>query len=81
MERNAVVAARRDRDAERDQLLGLDVERVGRERRLGERRKLLHYFGRADAQIPQIGAQPLGRRGPVRRLHGGLLCRFEVSAG
>jgi hypothetical protein len=53
VEGNAIVAADRDGNAERNQFLGLGVQRLGRQRRLRNRRKRLHDLGRTAAQIFQ----------------------------
>jgi hypothetical protein len=51
---NAIVASRRDRDAERDQLLGLGVERVRDSCRLRHTGERLHNIRRTTAQFTQL---------------------------
>ena len=55
METDAAVAVRGDAERERNQLLGLLVERAVAGCRLGERGECLHGVGNAAAQLLQVG--------------------------
>jgi hypothetical protein len=68
VKRDAVVASHRDRDGERDQFLGLGVQGLGGERRLGDAGKRLHHLGRAAPQAPQLRRQLFCGFGPARHL-------------
>src|SRR5579864_7834866 len=80
VEGNAIVAARRDRDRERDQLFRLDVERARRERGLRDPREALHHVACAGAQMAQFAAEMLGQSGPVVRSHVSLLSSEKRAA-
>jgi hypothetical protein len=66
---DAVVAAHCDRDRQRDQLLGLGVERLGGERGLRDGGEGLHHLARPTAQAPQVGAEILRQRRPILLRH------------
>ena len=73
VEGDAIVATRRHRNRQRDQFLGLDVQRARRERALREGGKALHDVGGPAAQVAQFAAEVLGRVRPIGDVHRFLL--------
>src|SRR5260221_13240920 len=65
MKGDAVVAAHSHRDAERDQFLGLAVERLRNGRCLCNVRKGFHDFGCRAAEAAELGAQFGGFLRPI----------------
>jgi hypothetical protein len=74
---DAGITADRDRNGQRDQLLGLGVERTGRQRCLTHFSECGHRIGRAFAQLTDRRVEALGHPWPI--LEGGRHCRILFS--
>src|SRR6478609_12014540 len=72
MEADAVVAAQRDTHRERDQFLGLGVQRSGLQRRLGQPREVAHDVSLPGSHLAERILQPTNQLVPVQ-VHGILL--------
>src|SRR5208337_650129 len=78
---DAIVATRRDRDRERDQLFRLHVECARRKRGLRDSREALHHVACAAAQMAQFAAEIFGESGPVVCSHVSLLSSMSEPLG